>query len=390
MCGGERFLLAHQYKKKRERKKVMKICNYKHMLKSVVSFLLAMLLGLTVCGAALAGEEAASDSEEAAAEQEAAGDSADAESDSEESEGDSAETASTPLDTAAIVEEVKGASDGAQQSGGMELDAQQQAIDLEGVANARQLGGIVTEDGRKVKENVLLRSGELTAATDEAIKTLSDYYHVTTVVDLRNLAEINETPDPEINGAVNVHIALRDESTAQALQGLMGGQKETVGDFIERMRSGWNPLNEDMYVNLLETEAGIAGLREFLDLALKQEEGTAILWHCSGGKDRTSLVAVALLTLLGVDKDTILNEFELTNELIADQIESKVEEAREYTDDENELYLIGATASAIRLFMVRAFDYAQQECGSMLDFLKQKCNVTDEEIAALQALYLTD
>ena len=340
-----------------------------------------------------AGEsvEAAGDSEETAGEsEEAAGDSEDAESEFGESEGESAETAGEGIDAAAIVQELSGASEGAEQSAGVALDAQQQAIPLEGVANARQLGGIPAADGRKVKENVLLRSGELTAATPEDIELLSDYYHVTTVVDLRNLAEIEETPEPEIPGAVNVHIALRDESMAAAMKGMMGGQKESVGDFIERMRSGWNPLNEDVYVALLQTEYGISGLRQFLDIALSQEEGTAILWHCSGGKDRTALIAVVLLTLLDVDKDTILNEFELTNTLIADQIESKVEEAREYTDDENELYLIGATASAIRLFMVRAFDYAEQECGSMKEFIIQKCNVTEEEIEILKNKYLTD
>ena len=365
------------------------------VMKAILSFFLAVLMTLVMCGAAFAGEDTVSDPAadpaiEADSAGEEAGDSGDAESDSGESEGESAETVGEGLDAAAIVEELEGASAGAEQSEGMELDAQKQAVNLEGVANARQLGGIITEDGRKVKDNVLLRSGELTGATEEDLRILSEDYHVTTVVDLRNLAEINETPDPEISGAENVHIALRDESQAQALQGMMGGQQETMGDFIARMRSGWNPLNEDVYVALLQTEAGISGLRQFLDLALQQEEGTAILWHCSGGKDRTALIAVVLLTLLGVDKDTILNEFELTNELIADQINSKVEEAREYTDDENELYLIGGTASAIRLFMLRAFDYAEDECGSMMEFIKQKCNVTDEEIETLRNLYLTD
>ena len=375
--------------------------DYKHTWKSVVSLLLALVLTVMMCGAALAGEEAAGGSDEAAVTADAeagesdaeagesdaeAGESDAAESDSAEGEGDFAEGAGT-LDAAAIVADLEGASAGAEQTENS-LDAEQQAVPLEGVANARQLGGIVTEDGRKVKENVLLRSGELTAATEEDLKTLSDYYHVTTVVDLRNIAEIDETPDPEISGAVNVHIALRDESMAAAMKGMMGGQKETISDFITRMRGGWNPLNEDVYVALLQTDAGIAGIREFLDIALAQEEGTAILWHCSGGKDRTALIAVVLLTLFGVDKETILDEFELTNILIADQIEEKVEEAREVTDDENELYLIGATASAIRLFMMRAFDYAEEECGSMLEFIRQKCNLTDEEIEILKGKYL--
>ena len=389
------------------------------MSRTVISLLLAMLLTITACGAVvLAGEDAAGapedaavsageagDSEDAAAsEGEEAGDSEDAaasegeeaggledaESDSGESEGDSAETAGEPLDAAAVVQELEGASGGEAQSAGMELDAEKQALDLEGIPNARQLGGIVTEDGRTVKDNVLLRSGELNAATEEDLRKLTEVYHVTTVVDLRNIAELEETPDPEIPGAVNVHIALRDESMAAAMQGLMGGQKESVSDFVARMRSGWNPLNEDTYVNLLETEAGIAGIRQFLDLALAQEGGTAILWHCSGGKDRTGLIAAILLTLLGVDKDTILNEFELTNVQLADQIAGKVEEALEATDDENELYLIGATASAIRLFMDKAFDYAEEQSGSMMEFIREKCNVTDEEIETLRNLYLTD
>ena len=47
-----------------------------------------------------------------------------------------------------------------------------------------------------------------------------------------------------------------------------------------------------MYVDLLKTDKAAEGLREFIDLLLEQEEGTAILWHCSGGKDRTSVMDV--------------------------------------------------------------------------------------------------
>ena len=316
----------------------MKAYDYRHLSKSALSLLLALLLTLSVCGAAFGSGE--------------------------------------PADASAEMADI----------------AQEHAIPLEGVSNARQLGGYVTEDGRTVRENVLLRSGELTGATEEDIRTLAEVYHVTTVVDLRAIAEIEETPDPEIPGAVNLHIALRDESMGAAFRNLMGSGETQDQDlaFIERIRSGWNPLNEDMYVDVIKTDVAAEGLREFIDLLLAQEEGTAILWHCSGGKDRTSVAAVVLLTLLGVDKETILDEFELTNALTEDEIEAKVEKSRQYTDDEEELYLVRATASAQRAFMERAFDYAEEQSGSMLEFIRQRCHVTDEEIALLQAKYLTD
>ncbi len=43
-----------------------------------------------------------------------------------------------------------------------------------------------------------------------------------------------------------------------------------------------------------------------------------------------------------------------------------------------------------RDYMARAFDYAEEQCGSMLEFIKQQYNVTDEEIEQLRELYLTD
>ena len=271
--------------------------------------------------------------------------------------------------------------------------AQAHVIPLEGVSNARQLGGYVTEDGRTVRENVLLRSGELTEATEEDLRILSEDYHVTTVVDLRNASEIAEKPEPAVGDAMIVHIALRDESITLPLLGGSGesGEMEDPNKrFIDQLRAGWNPLNENMYVDVIKTDVAAAGLREFIDLLLAQEEGTAILWHCSGGKDRTSIAAVVVLTLLGVDEETILEEFALTNELTAEEIDEKVEASRAYTDDEDELALVRATAAASTEYMALAFDYAEEQSGSMFDFIRERCGVTDEEIELLRDMYLTD
>ncbi len=38
-----------------------------------------------------------------------------------------------------------------------------------------------------------------------------------------------------------------------------------------------------------------------------------LLFHCMGGKDRTGMTAALLLTCLGVDRETVLDDYELTS-----------------------------------------------------------------------------
>ena len=87
-------------------------------------------------------------------------------------------------------------------------------LGLSGVENARQLGGYVTRDGRVVKDNVLLRTGKLSGATEADLALLAGL-NLTQIVDLRTTAEIREGPDPVLDGVVNTQInILGDDSSA--------------------------------------------------------------------------------------------------------------------------------------------------------------------------------
>ena len=63
------------------------------------------------------------------------------------------------------------------------------SIGLTGVGNARQLGGYIGADGRKVKENLLLRTAQLADASTEDLKRLKEIYHLSDVVDFRTTLE---------------------------------------------------------------------------------------------------------------------------------------------------------------------------------------------------------
>lgn len=64
-------------------------------------------------------------------------------------------------------------------------DLSQRVINFEGVDNARDMGGLVMQDGRTVCFDKLVRSGKLAKATDADVAILQNQYHLSDVFDFR-------------------------------------------------------------------------------------------------------------------------------------------------------------------------------------------------------------
>ena len=273
-------------------------------------------------------------------------------------------------------------------------EAEAQSLGLAGVKNARQLGGYTTGDGRTVKENVFIRSGSLHNATAEDLAILTDEYNVKLVVDFRSASDFEKTPDPAFNDAVIVNIPVWDESLNalpqadfMALVASFSGEPGMAD--LELYRRGYMGADEDIYIKqTFLNDFSLEGYREFIDLLLAQEEGTGILFHCSSGKDRTGSAAVILLTLLGVDRETVLRDFAMTNLILQDSLDEKVAASAKYTDDPEELYAVRTMNGVNPEFMARVFDYAEEQSGSMLAYIQQQFGVTDQEIQILRDKYL--
>ena len=80
-------------------------------------------------------------------------------------------------------------------------------VKLEGVRNARELGGFPV--GTKVvKKDVLIRTGTLEHAKEDAIRVLNEQYRVQAIIDFRMTGEGRKAPDPEVPGAKKVHLTV--------------------------------------------------------------------------------------------------------------------------------------------------------------------------------------
>ena len=183
------------------------------------------------------------------------------------------------------------------------------SLGLTGVANARRVAGYPAAGGRKVRGERLLRTGALGGASAEDLQRLIRY-QVKYVVDFRTSFEKAGAPDPEIPGAVHLDIPILEESGDSAAgAAAAGGMADPAKAILQYALSG---KLENLYLDMAMSAFSQQGFKRFFDLLLDCREG-AVLWHCTGGKDRTGLAGYLLLYTLGVPEADCMEDFLLSN-----------------------------------------------------------------------------
>ena len=225
-----------------------------------------------------------------------------------------------------------------------------QFLDLKSISNARQLDAYRGADGKRIKSKLLIRSGALYNASIEDLNKLVNLYGLSTIIDLRNADETKHQPDPQLPNVKYYSLSVMGEDSANSLAivEIYRQYQNNVGKaYVEMIRQG--ALVPDMYTNFFDSPESMQAYRKFFDILLS-EQGT-ILWHCTGGKDRTGLATVMLLATLGIDEKTILKDFALINEINRKKINYIRAEASKYTADEAELKQIEALAGVFPPYM---------------------------------------
>lgn len=266
-----------------------------------------------------------------------------------------------------------------------------QALLVTGIENARQLGGYETADGRHVKRDVLLRTAKLSDAPPEELAALKDIYHLGVVVDFRTLAEREGAPDPEIDGVDNIVLDVLDEGSRTGAGAAIAGIYENGGAepaevMLNIIRSGC--VSERMYADMAFDPAAEKGFRDFFRILLENGGQKAVLWHCSGGKDRTGAAAVLLLLALGVNKETALRDFELTNEFLREKIAYMESRAAELTDDPEEIAWVKDLTGVNRKYMEKLLDTLEEKYGSQERYLTEGLGLDRAELEQLREMYL--
>ena len=274
----------------------------------------------------------------------------------------------------------------------------EQAIALSGVKNARELGGYRI-GARRVRRGALLRTAGLDGIAPEAVEALQSRYRLQTVIDLRMSTETEMLPDPAIPGARSLHLPVieMDEMIAAIPGGVDPKLVEMfTNQSLDRMamfnmayENGF--LNDRLYVDFLLNPRGRAAYRAFFQALLELEEGRAILWHCTDGKDRTGCAAMLALFALGADRETVYRDYLLTNAFNAPMLEAirqRVAPLGFSEDKLNALIIMSGGVEAV--YMDNALEALDREFGGAMGYLADALGVGEAEIKQLRRRFLTD
>lgn len=264
-----------------------------------------------------------------------------------------------------------------------------QKIEIDGVQNARQLGGYVCVDGRKIKDGVLLRSGALASLTAEGARVLSGRYNLKYVFDFRMDTERMSRPDKEVAGAENIALpvlspAIYSEKIAEEMQKLAKTGNWKQFPVVLAKNHGVTAIYENMLIDAQGQQAYSA----FFRTLLKLEEGGSVLWHCTQGKDRAGMASVLLLSALGADEETIKADYLLTNDFYSGLIHKCKNKAKElgFTEEETREYL--GTVGVDEGFLNTAVESVKENYGSIRDYLKNQLGLTEDDIGTLREKFL--
>ncbi len=199
-------------------------------------------------------------------------------------------------------------------------------IPLEGAYNFRDLGGLPAGD-RRVRERRVFRSDRLTRLSAADVELLEGF-GIGRVFDLRSDLELAQDGPGDFSSASGRHVHR---------------PLVRVSLSLTDSRIDWEKVDlQNRYLEMLDEGAQV--IREVLE-HIAGDDGTATVFHCTGGKDRTGVLAAVLLRTLGVDDEVIVEDYAISEK----HLEPFVEASRTFMESEGYdpqivLYLCGSPA----------------------------------------------
>ncbi|MEU4165644.1 tyrosine-protein phosphatase [Streptomyces sp. NPDC026665] len=254
--------------------------------------------------------------------------------------------------------------------------------ELGGVRNFRDVGGLPTADGRRVRFGHLFRSGHLAHATEEDAAFLSSL-GLHTIFDFRNAADQKlEGPDVELPGVRNVNLPLSDpadgsefwkmvrDGDIDQLRGLLGD-----GKAANRMINSYRTIIRERTAEHSQVLHALA------------DDSVPALMHCAAGKDRAGLSIAVTLLALGVEREAIVTDYLESNATHRRyKVHRNGSSAGAYSPEVMEL--LSPLFDARAEYLTAAFETIEETWGSVEAYLEQGLGLTPELRERLRARLL--
>jgi protein-tyrosine phosphatase len=256
------------------------------------------------------------------------------------------------------------------QASGQITDSSVREVKLQGAVNFRDIGGYKTKDGKTVKLGLLYRSAALNTLTDADIAKIAAL-HIKYDFDFRGPYEVKTAPDKIPAGTTRISLPAGSENI---------GDSNYMKNMSRYMKS--DSFLISFYTVLTPFKERYAPL---FDSLLANKSTQPMLFHCTAGKDRTGIAAALILYALGVDEETIFNDYEATNYYRRNENAKAIAQMTKYfgMDEKVATSMMGAKKEYIQA----TFDEIKKEYKSIDNYLASELGLTAIKIKKLRSIY---
>ncbi len=227
-------------------------------------------------------------------------------------------------------------------------------LDWPGCLNARDLGGMPTADGRRIRRGALIRTDSHHRLTPDGIAAVRDY-GVRRIVDLRRQRELEVEPSPFFGDPLYLHLPVQNPADPD---------------------HEWMTLAE-IYIAMLDLRPALFTTAV---IAVADAPPGGVVVHCAGGKDRTGLIVAMALTVAGVPTELIAADYALTEHRLAAVSAAHLETLTDPREREIVRGLLPTPPTNIS----RVIDHLTERYGSVEQFLEAG-GMTTGQRSALRA-----
>ena len=242
-------------------------------------------------------------------------------------------------------------------------------IEIEGIFNLRDVGGLPTTDGGQIQPGRLYRSGSPDRMTEDGGRRARTELGLRTVIDLRHPDELNDSPSlgPLIADGVTRH-HISPVST-----------ERPMAEYIETMNLA--------HGKVMSPQRYFVGFRRgaprYAQAArlLSQPPTYPVLIHCTAGKDRTGMLTALLLEVAGVGPAQIAEDYTASNASLNGLIAYLREAGRDLPESDQELWDRMAVSTEM---MLGFLGLVRDEFGDARGFFASE-GLTDAELDAVRS-----
>jgi protein-tyrosine phosphatase len=263
------------------------------------------------------------------------------------------------------------------------MDSPAASISIPSVANLRDVGGLATADGRRVRPGLLYRSGALYALEGPDGAAFAGL-GIRTIYDLRSDHEREVRPDRVPEGMAYVPL----DMIADVVDHTPGRIMASLHDPVKAHDAFGEGRAAEMFLSHYREFVALPSARRALthlfgDLA--GGETLPALVHCMGGKDRTGWTAAAFQLLLGVRDDVVMAQFLASNDHLAVSTNGFVKEFEARGGDPQ---LITDFLMSRPAYLEASLDEMRRSYGTIERYFAEGLGLGAEGVAALRKGFL--